>query len=82
VAALAATLEQPLVPTSQARPGPPGWGSEAWQSYALARGGRRMLSSAGARSRQGASHRGRDLLRRIRQGVVGLWGMERLLKGR
>ena len=41
-----------------------------------------MLSSAGAHSRKGASHRGRDLLRRIRQQLVGLWGMERLLKGR
>lgn len=82
VAALAARLEQPTQPASTARPGPPGWGSEAWQRYALARGGRRMLSSAGARSRHGASHRGRDLLRRIRQQLVGLWGMERLLKGR
>jgi hypothetical protein len=82
VAALAARLEQPPLPSSQARPGPPGWGSEPWQRYALARGGRRMLSSAGAHSRKGASHRGRDLLRRIRQQLVGLWGMERLLKGR
>ncbi len=82
VAALTARLEQPPVPGGQARPGPPGWGSEAWQAYALARGGRRMLSSAGARSRQGASHRGRDLLRRIREQLVGMWGMERLLKGR
>jgi hypothetical protein len=41
-----------------------------------------MLSSAGARSKQGASHRGRDLLRRLRQNVVGFWLLERLLKGR
>jgi hypothetical protein len=64
------------------RPGPAGWGSHSWQAYALAKGGRRMLSSAGARSRQVASHRGRDLLRRIRQNLVGLWLLERVFKGR
>jgi hypothetical protein len=82
VAALAARLETAPLPAGPASHGPPGWGSTAWQRYALARGGRRMLSSAGARSRQGASHRSRDLLRRLRQQLVGLWGMERLLKGR
>ena len=82
LAALAARLETAPLPAGQVSHGPPGWGSTAWQRYALARGGRRMLSSAGARSRQGASHRGRDLLRRLRQQLVGLWGMERLLKGR
>jgi hypothetical protein len=41
-----------------------------------------MLSSAGARSRQGASHRGLDLLRRLRQNLVGMWLLERLFKGR
>jgi hypothetical protein len=41
-----------------------------------------MLSSAGARSRQVASHRGRDLLRRIRQNLVGFWLLERVFKGR
>ncbi len=82
VAALAARLESPPVPGGASRQGPPGWGSSAWQKYALAHGGRRMLSSAGAHSRQRPSHRGLDLLRRIRRVLVGLWGMERLLKGR
>jgi hypothetical protein len=82
VVALAARLQSAPVPAGSGRQGPPGWGSDRWQAYALARGGRRMLSSAGARSRQGASHRGRDLLRRIRERLVGLWGVERLLKGR
>jgi hypothetical protein len=74
-------LAQPAAATA-ARPGPPGWGSEAWQSYALAKGGRSMLSSAGARSRLKASQRSRDLLRRLRQGLVGFWLLERLVKGR
>ena len=83
LAALKRRLEHP----PQAAPvsgniGPAGWGSQAWQTYALARGGRRMLSSAGARSKLVASHRGLNLLRRARQGLVGLWGLERLFKGR
>jgi hypothetical protein len=41
-----------------------------------------MLTSAGARSKQEARHRGRDLLRRLRQNLVGFWLLERLLKGR
>jgi hypothetical protein len=41
-----------------------------------------MLSSAGARSKHDASHRGRDLLRRLRQNLVGFWLLERMLKGR
>lgn len=82
VNALVHKLESPPSGDTLPRPGPAGWGSTGWQSYALAKGGRRMLSSAGARSRQGASHRGRDLLRRIRQNLVGLWLLERLFKGR
>ncbi len=83
VAALEGRLGHPPQPAdAAARPGPPGWGSHAWQTYALAKGGRRMLSSAGSRSRLVATHRGRDLLRRARQGLVGLWGLERLFKGR
>jgi hypothetical protein len=83
VTALKDRLEHPPEPAEAAtRPGPPGWGSHAWQTYALAKGGRRMLSSAGSRSRLVATHRGRDLLRRARQGLVGLWGLERLFKGR
>lgn len=82
VRALAVRLEHPPRPGSELRLGPPGWGSQPWQNYALGHGGRRMLSSAGARSRQGARHHGSNLLRRIRQRLVGLWGLEQLLKGR
>jgi hypothetical protein len=82
VQALAQRLASPPSGDALPRPGPAGWGSTGWQSYALAKGGRRMLSSAGARSRQVASHRGRDLLRRIRQNLVGFWLLERVFKGR
>jgi len=82
VNALASRIANPPSGDALPRPGPAGWGSSAWQAYALAKGGRRMLSSAGARSRQVASHRGRDLLRRIRQNLVGLWLLERVFKGR
>jgi hypothetical protein len=82
IARLCQLLETPTDAAWAADTGPGGWGSQSWQSYALAKGGRRMLSSAGARSKQGASHRGRDLLRRLRQNVVGFWMLERLLKGR
>jgi hypothetical protein len=82
IAALCQLLEQPRENPSAADIGPAGWGSQAWQDYALAKGGRRMLSSAGARSKQEARHRGRDLLRRLRQNLVGFWLLERLLKGR
>ena len=83
IAALASRLENPPQTSESAdREGPPGWGSNSWQTYALAKGGKKMLSSAGARSRLVASHRGRNLLRRARQRVVGIWGLERLFKGR
>lgn len=75
-------LQQPLANWETNRSGPSGWGSNGWQSYALAKGGRRMLASAGARSKLKASHRGLDLLRRVRQSLVGFWLLERLLKGR
>jgi hypothetical protein len=82
IAALSRLLEHPPQGHPTAEPGPAGWGSQAWQSYALAKGGRRMLTSAGARSKQEASQRGRDLLRRLRQNLVGFWLLERVLKGR
>ncbi|MEB3201674.1 MAG: DUF6716 putative glycosyltransferase [Synechococcus sp.] len=83
LAALGQRLEQPpQAPAVTSKMGPAGWGSQAWQAYALAKGGRRMLSSAGDRSRLVASHRSLNLLRRARQGLVGLWGIERLFKGR
>ncbi len=82
VEALCQRLAQPPQGPVAAEAGPPGWGSAAWQQYALAKGGRRMLSSAGSRSKLAATHRGRDLLRRLRQSLVGFWLLERLLKGR
>jgi hypothetical protein len=82
IAALLERLNQPPATPLEARPGPAGWGSPAWQHYALKKGGRRMLITAGARSRLVASHRGRDLLRRARQSLVGMWLLERLFKGR
>lgn len=60
----------------------PGWGSLAWQKYALAEGGERMLTSAGARSKQKTSHRSRNMLRRLRQMVVGFRLVEWWVKGR
>ena len=60
----------------------PGWGSQAWQKYALAEGGERMLTSAGARSKQKTSHRSRNMLRRLRQMVVGFRLVEWWVKGR
>lgn len=75
-------LQHPLPAWGSGSSGPSGWGSNGWQSYALAKGGRRMLASAGARSKLKASHRGLDLLRRVRQSLVGFWLLERLLKGR
>jgi hypothetical protein len=82
IAALGQLLESPPRSQPSGESGPAGWGSQAWQSYALAKGGRRMLTSAGARSKHEASHRGRDLLRRLRQNLVGFWLLERVLKGR
>jgi hypothetical protein len=75
-------LEQPVQTWEAGRSGPGGWGCNSWQSYALAKGGRRMLVSAGARSKLKATQRSRDLLRRLRQGLVGFWLLERLVKGR
>ncbi len=84
--ALAQRLQSPMPPahaTSGGRPlGPPGWGTLSWQSYALAHGGRKMLASAGSRSRHKASHRSKALLRRLREQLVGLWGLEHWIKKR
>ncbi|MEB3352449.1 MAG: DUF6716 putative glycosyltransferase [Cyanobacteriota bacterium] len=80
--ALAERLTTPPAGERSAGAGPAGWGSPTWQRYALANGGRRMLTSAGARSRHRARHRGKTLLRRLREQVVGLWGLEQWLKRR
>ena len=58
------------------------WGSPSWQTYALSHGGRRMLSSGGARSSQRKRHRTRTLLRRIRDGLVGFGWLSRWLRER
>jgi len=70
--ALAAQLAQPRRPLGGPEGGTAGWGSARWQQFALAHGGRPMLSSAGARSAQRKRHRTRSLLRRVREQMVGL----------
>jgi hypothetical protein len=63
------------------RPGTNGWGSEEWQEFALAHGGRRMLSTSGALSSRKKRHHGIRLARRIREKLIGLWGIEQWIKG-
>ena len=58
------------------------WGSEAWQQAALRNGGRRMLSSGGARSSQRKRHRTRRVLRSLRDSVVGFGWLSKLLRER
>jgi len=60
--------------------GPGSWGSRAWQTTALQNGGRRMLSSGGARSSQRKRHRTRRLLRTVRDGVVGFGWLSQWLR--
>ncbi len=79
---LAQRLQRPAPPWDSEPACLPGWGSRAWQSYALSKGGERMLASSGALSKQKPSHRSRNLLRRLRQRVVGFWLLERWVKGR
>ena len=74
------TPETPVLP--EQTHGPRSWGSDAWQGYALRHGGRRMLSSAGARSSQRKRHRTRSLLRRIRDGLVGFSWFSKVLRER
>ena len=62
--------------------GPGSWGSRQWQTYAIRHGGRRMLSSGGARSSQRKRHRTRSLLRRLRDGLVGFGWLSRWLRER
>ncbi len=61
--------------------GPAGWGSTSWQSFAIRHGGRRMLSSGGARSSQLKRHQTRSLFRRIRDGLVGFGWLSKVLRG-
>ena len=62
--------------------GPAAWGSTSWQSFAIRHGGRRMLSSGGARSSQLKRHQTRSLIRRIRDGLVGFGWLSKVLRGR
>jgi hypothetical protein len=85
VEALAERLgrSRPALPASVgAALGPPGWGAPAWQTYALRHGGRRMLSSAGNRSRLKTTHRGKNVVRYLRDLLLGLRWVESFVRGR
>jgi len=71
---------RPQLPTDGLGPG--SWGSRSWQTYAIRHGGRRMLSSGGARSSQQKRHKTRTLLRRLRDGLVGFGWLSRWLRER
>ena len=80
--AIVTRLEGDLNPLPSDGLGSRSWGSPSWQTYALSHGGRRMLSSGGARSSQRKRHRTRTLLRRIRDGLVGFGWLSRWLRER
>ena len=80
--ALQDRLDRDRLPLADKSIGPASWGSIAWQSYALQQGGRRMLSSGGARSSQRKRHQTRSLLRRIRDGLVGFGWLSKWLRER
>ena len=75
-------LNNPAPALGAANHGPMSWGSSAWQKAALRNGGRRMLSSGGARSSQRKRHRTRRMLRSMRDGVVGFGWLSKLLRER
>jgi hypothetical protein len=81
ISALAAKLAEPPALRQRSRYGTSGWGSETWREFALAHGGRRMLSSGGALSSRKKRHHGIRIARRIREKLVGLWGVEQWIKG-
>jgi len=80
--ALLERLHQERSPLPTEGLGPGSWGSRQWQTYALRHGGRRMLSSAGARSSQRKRHKTRTALRRLRDGLVGFGWLSRWLRER
>ena len=82
ITALIGRLNSPATPLGAANHGPLSWGSSAWQTAALGNGGRRMLSSGGARSSQRKRHRTRRVLRSLRDGVVGFGWLSKLLRER
>ena len=69
ITALVERLNSPTAPLGTSSPAL-SWGSSDWQP-ALRNGGRRMLSSGGARSSQRKRHRTRRMLRSLRDSVVG-----------
>lgn len=81
LAMLCLQLETGASPQRRSDKGSAGWGSETWRTYALAHGGRRMLSSGGALSSRKKRHHGVRLARRVREKLVGLWGVEQWIKG-
>jgi len=80
IKAVLARLERGLESLPANGTGSKSWGSPSWQSYAISHGGRRMLSSGGARSSQRKRHKTRSALRRIRDGLVGFSWLARWLK--
>ena len=80
--AVLARLERGLEPLPANGTGSKSWGSPSWQTYAISHGGRRMLSSGGARSSQRKRHKTRTALRRLRDGLVGFGWLSRWLRER
>jgi len=80
--ALVEKLNNTVTCFSTANHGPLNWGSSAWQDAALRNGGRRMLSSNGARSSQRKRHRTRRVVRSLRDNLVGLGWLSKLLRER
>ena len=82
ITALQKRLDRPRPPLGATGTGPGSWGSQSWQTFAIRHGGRRMLSSGGARSSQRKRQRTRNILRRMRDGLVGFGWLSRWLRER
>ena len=82
LSAILTCLARGVGPLQDDSTGPAAWGSVSWQSFAIRQGGRRMLSSGGARSSQLKRHQTRSLFRRIRDGLVGFGWLSKVLRGR
>ena len=80
IEALRERISSDVSPLGEGQIGPGSWGSQAWQTTALNNGGRRMLSTGGARSSQRKRHRTRRLLRTMRDGVVGFGWLSQWLR--
>jgi hypothetical protein len=59
-----------------------GWGSRDWQEFALANGGISMLASGGVRSAQRKRNRTRSLIRQLRDFIIGMGWIEKVVRGR